>query len=284
MASKSAASTAMAADELDAIEMRPLDGPSTKLSVATESPTPPEPVVPAPAEHETASMNLTNSWILIIQLCGNNFIGCFAAGLLMVCIPDMAADLALPRNLLLWPTAVSSLSSAAFTLLAGSVADTIGRRRMSIAGSLLQAVFIIATGLARNWIQLIVFRLLSGIAGCMFSTSGRALLSTNLKHGPLRNFALSAFVLAFPLGAGLGLVLGGVYADLSTWRVGFWSSGALGILLSLSATVTLPRDPVRDVFSQQTWDCLKTEIDWVGILLISGSVSILSYILAYVLP
>ncbi|EME43709.1 hypothetical protein DOTSEDRAFT_35913 [Dothistroma septosporum NZE10] len=229
---------------------------------------------------EPPKLSTRKAWITILQLCGNAFINSFGAGVLIVCLPVISTDLDLPRNLLLWPTSVTSLASASCQLIAGSVADVLGPKTPNSVGSFLQSVLIIATGFAADAYQLIIFRALLGVASSIFTTSARAILSRNIERGRLRNFAFAAIVLSFPLGAGLGLVLGGIYAEKSSWRIAYWSSGAVGLLLSISGVFTLPSGPGKHVSWSEVRRRLATEIDWVGAIIASTALALLSYVFA----
>lgn len=281
MSGQTATVTAIELEGRDTISVDPKNHNvevQAKGRVLGETPAPVQ--KPVPVEIEPPKLSTSKAWILIIQLVGNNFIGTFGEGMLMVCLPTIARDLDLAPNLLLWPASVTYLASASFLLIAGSVSDVLGPRRLNTTGSFLQCMFIIATGLSKTGPQLLVFRTFKGIVGSVFSTSGRSMLSTNIERGRLRNFAFAAFMLAFPLGAGLGLVLGGVYASKSSWRVGYWSSGAVGLLLSLSSVWTLPPDPRKHTSFSEARKRLASEIDWVGVFLASASLTILCYVLA----
>lgn len=247
---------------------------------STPSSSPPSSTHEPPAEAERPKLSTLQAWIVIIQLCGNNVVNSFSAGVLMVCLPIMAADLRLPSNLLLWPNSVSALTSGSCFLIMGSVSDVLGARRMNIPGSFLQSVFIIATGFSQNGAELIAFRALGGVANALFSPSARSILSNNIAHGRLRNFGFATMFLAFPLGAGLGLVLGGIYADKASWRVAYWSSGALGLVLSLMGLWTLPKDEKPLSSAKEALKRLALEIDWLGVLLASASAALLSYVFA----
>jgi predicted MFS family arabinose efflux permease len=71
-------------------------------------------------------------------------------------------------------------------------------------------------------------------------------------------------------------VLGGVFADTIGWRWGFNISAIINTMVFVVA-LWLPK--VQD---QQTkiWSRIKCDIDWIGILLGSGSLALLSYCFA----
>ncbi|KAE9367108.1 MFS general substrate transporter [Stipitochalara longipes BDJ] len=213
-----------------------------RSDIRTAGTTPQSPI----QEPQTRTPNLsrTRSWIVIIQLCDINFIFSLSGGLLTIGLPIMASALELSDNLLVWPTSV-----------------------VNLLGCLFIAVFVIACGLAHSGIELIMFRAFQGIATALFVPSAVSMLSTNVEHGRSRNLGFAFIFLAYPLGYGLGLALGGVFVNTAGWRVGLFAGGTTGILFFLVGIWTLPKDP-------------KIGIDWVGALMASICIATFSYVLA----
>jgi MFS family permease len=83
-----------------------------------------------------------------------------------------------------------------------------------------------------------------------------------------------------PLGYSLGLILGGVFTDTIGWRYGYYISAIINAILFVGAIWGLP--PVEQTGSF-SWRRLAKDIDWTGALLISLSLGLLSYVLAYVI-
>jgi MFS family permease len=191
----------------------------------------------------TPNLSRTRSWIVIIQLTGINFISSLSSGLLTIGLPTMASNLELSDDLLVWPTSVSSLTGGSCLLIAGSLADVLGPRRVNLLGCFFIAVFVIACGLARSGIELIMFRAFQGIATALFVPSAVSMVSTNIEHGRPRNVGFAFIFLAYPLGYGLGLALGGVFVNTVGWRVGFFAGGTTEFCSSLSGSGHFPKTP-----------------------------------------
>lgn len=82
-----------------------------------------------------------------------------------------------------------------------------------------------------------------------------------------------------PLGFAVGLVLGGVFVSNVGWRVGYYASGAIGVLVFVVGIWVLPKDPELGSMNS-VMRRLATEIDWVGAMIASGSSAMISYVLA----
>ncbi|KAJ9137791.1 MFS general substrate transporter [Coniochaeta hoffmannii] len=220
------------------------------------------------------------SWIIITQLAGINFVTSFSSGLVTVGLPAIAADLALDAGLLVWPSSVYALTSGTCFLLAGSVADVIGPRIVNLTGCFFLAVFIMACGLSRTGIELIMFRAMQGIASALVVPSSLSIVSTAVEAGRPRNLGFASLGLAMTLGFALGLVLGGVFVSSSLgWRAGYYIGGALAFLLWLVGIWALPvvQPPPSEASLLKR---LRTDIDWVGAAIASTALATFSYVLA----
>ena len=79
-----------------------------------------------------------------------------------------------------------------------------------------------------------------------------------------------------PLGFSLGLVLGGVFVDTIGWRVGWYICAAVIMLCLIIGIWSLPRDSLAQAPSLQR---LKVDIDWIGAILATACLALLSYVL-----
>lgn len=220
--------------------------------------------------------------IVIAQLAGVTFITSFTSGLLTVGLPAITRDLNLESELTVWPLSVYSLTSGTCFLIGGAIADVLGSRAVNLTGCFLVAVFILGCGLARTGLELVMFRACQGIASALVAPSSVALISTSVKTGKPRNIGFACLGTAMPLGFSFGLVLGGVLATGLGWRWGFYIVAGLGALFFAVGIWALPRAETRSVSMRSAMYRLATEIDWVGALLASAAIAILSYFMAYV--
>lgn len=158
---------------------------------------------------------------------------------------------------------------------------------MYMLGSILQSVFTLGCGLSRNATQLIIFRGLSGIAIAFCLPSAVSIITSTL-DGKRRNFAFAAMGGGQPVGFSIGLTLGGVLTDSIGWRWGFYSAAVANTVVIVVALWGLPSsiDGVGDTSVAeipswpQRWHRVKTEIDWVGALIASTALAMLSYVFA----
>ncbi len=83
-----------------------------------------------------------------------------------------------------------------------------------------------------------------------------------------------------PVGFSIGLVLGGVLADSSaTWRAAFYITSGINSIILIITFFGLPKIQREAPLS---WSKLREDIDWIGAILLSCSLGLLSYVLAWV--
>ncbi|KAJ5885832.1 major facilitator superfamily domain-containing protein [Penicillium tannophilum] len=132
--------------------------------------------------------------------------------------------------------------------------------------------------LAQTGLQLILFRTFQGIATSMCLPTAFSIMTDSMPAGKRRNIGFSCLGLGQPFGFSVGLVLGGIFQDSTLgWRFGYYLCAGATFVLTVVNYFKLPQDRPRDPFSfRRLW----TEIDWVGILLSSACLGIISYVFA----
>ena len=217
--------------------------------------------------------------VVIVQACGLSFFSSFCSGVIVIALPAIQSTLGLPESLLVWPTSSYYLTAGSCLLLAGSVADVAGSKRVNLIGSFFSAIFILACGLARNGAEIIAFRALHGITYAIITPSSISIISNNVEEGRPRNMGFACMGFGQPLGFCFGLVLGGMFTDTVGWRPAFYVAAVASLALFLVGIWTLPQD-ARPQAGQSVWKRLALEIDWIGVLLASTGLILLSYVLA----
>ncbi|PLB54884.1 MFS general substrate transporter [Aspergillus steynii IBT 23096] len=200
------------------------------------------------------------------------FISCYLGGLVTVSVPQIARDLQLDAGMELWPVSMYALSTGCTLLIFGAVSDAVGSRLVFLLGCFFQSIFCMACGLADDGTQLIVFRVMSGLATAMCLPSAMSIISQNFSAGKLRNLAFSFMGGGQPIGFGLGILIGGVCADTVGWRWGFHSAAIANTVAFLLSWWQLPQHKE----SRIKWDFLFFGIDWLGAIVISAALALLS--------
>lgn len=146
-------------------------------------------------------------------------------------LPRIKAALGFTPAGLSWIQNAYTLAFGGFLLLGARAGDILGRRRMFITGLGIFTLASLAIGAAQSPAWMIAFRAVQGIGAAVLAPSTLALISTHFAEGHERNRALAWYAAAAGIGATLGLVLGGLLADLISWRAGFFINLPIGALL-----------------------------------------------------
>lgn len=235
----------------------------------------------------TTITSATQTAAIIISVTLITAISTLLNGLTTVALPTMADELNIPDSLILWPTSIQALLNGCTLLLSGTIADALGPRCMYLTGCVLQAGFILGCGFSQNSTEIIVFRGLSGVAISLCLPSAVSIITRSFE-GKRRNFAFAAMGGGQPVGFSIGLTLGGVLTDSVGWRWGFYISAILDLVIFGVALWGLPlaldNNTGSDGPTGNTWihkvHRLKSEIDWIGTVIASASLAMLSYSLA----
>ncbi|MGC2941379.1 MULTISPECIES: MFS transporter [unclassified Brevibacterium] len=155
-------------------------------------------------------------------------------------LPVMGEELGLTALHLSWVQNSYTLVFGGLLLLAARTGDLFGRRRMLLTGLTLFSVSSLLIGLAPSAGWLIGGRLLQGAGAAILAPTTLALITEHFPEGPARIRATSAYGAVAGIGAAAGMVLGGVFADLLSWRVGFLVNVPVGVHLAILALRALP--------------------------------------------
>ncbi|MDE2017675.1 MAG: MFS transporter [Hyphomicrobiales bacterium] len=162
------------------------------------------------------------------------------ASIVITGLPNIRRDLGFTPETLSWAPNAYTLTFGGFMLLAARAGDMFGVRRTYLAGLALFAFASTLVGLAPDAATMVAARALQGLGAATLATSSLALLQRAFPPGPARTRALAIYTAAAAVGASLGLVAGGLFADLLSWRVGFLVNApiALGLWLVARRQVT----------------------------------------------
>lgn len=155
--------------------------------------------------------------------------------IVITALPKIQASLKLSATALSWVQNAYTLAFGGLLMLGARAGDILGRRRMFMAGLGLFTVTSLCIALAPSAEWLLVARAVQGVGAAILAPSTLALLTANFPEGPERTRAVAWYGSVAGIGASVGLVLGGVFADALSWRVGFYINVPIGIVLYLAA-------------------------------------------------
>jgi len=145
--------------------------------------------------------------------------------------PAMRADLKISESVNNVAVSIASLFSGIFIVVAGSLADRLGRVRLTNAGLALSIVgsLLITTSPSGTFVFLMAGRIIQGLSAACIMPATLALMKDYF-DGKDRQRALSFWSIGSWGGSGLCSLFGGLVASTLGWRWIFWMSIAVAVL------------------------------------------------------
>ena len=218
--------------------------------------------------------------IVVTQLVGVQLFTSFCNGIVVIGLPAIGTALHIEAGLLLWPTSVFYLTAGSCLMLAGSIADVIGCRITIMAANVLLVATAIGCGLSETGGALIAFRALQGVVNAMVVPASVSIVSTSVEFGRPRNLSFACLGFSGPLGFLLGLVLGGVMIDLVGFPPTFYLAAGVSFVLGVCGLWVLPADAQTNISWTTLGKRLVYDLDWIGTLIVSAGLAMVSYALA----
>lgn len=182
-----------------------------------------------PAPITTQPTSRTNAWTLAVVLLGFLALPMSMSGA-GVAVPRIGADLNSAGPAAQWVVTAYFLTASSFMLVAGSLGDALGRRRIYRVGAFAFAVGCLAAALAPTIGLLLTARVVTGLGAAGVMAGGGAILGATFA-GPARTRAFAAMGTTAGLGLALGPSLSGWLVDGLGWRLGFGVFLVPGLIL-----------------------------------------------------
>jgi DHA2 family multidrug resistance protein len=137
------------------------------------------------------------------------------------------------------------IANAVFVPVWGKLGDTIGRKKVYIAGFIIFIFGSVLAGLSWNFSSMIVFRIIQAIASSADVPTAMAIISVTFTDYKQRAQALGIWSSAFASAAVLGPLLGGPLIDAFGWRSVFLVNLPVG-LIGLAMALAFVQESVSD--------------------------------------
>jgi len=196
------------------------------------------------------------AWVSVALLMLFQIVSMIDRQVMSVLIPEMRADLQLNDfQISLVQGLAFALFYGAMGLVIGGMVDRYSRRRIMFVGIFLWSLAAAGTGLARNYAQLFIGRLMVGCGEAAIAPAGQSILSSIFPRHRLTT-PMACFTAAGVIGISLSYALGGNLLErfsthplggpltgLAPWRQVLIVTGLPGILIAFLAFAI--REPVR---------------------------------------
>ncbi len=196
--------------------------------------------------HNAANTAGRHLGLALAVICSAQLMIVLDATVVNVALPTIHKDLHFSTANLEWMITAYSLTFGGLLVFGGRTGDLFGKRRMFMAGIGLFATASLLGGLAQNEVWLILTRGLQGVGAAIASPTALSLIATNFPEGPVRNRAMGVYAAMSGAGGAVGLLLGGLFTDLLSWRWIFFINVPIGALVLFLAPRALNESETTD--------------------------------------
>jgi EmrB/QacA subfamily drug resistance transporter len=215
----------------------------------------------------TTELSRTRARLALLVLIAAQFVVMLDTSIVNVALPSIQQDLGLTHAGLAWVVNSYFLAFGGFLLVAGRLADVVGRRRMLMVGAGLFTAATLLAGFAPNETVLLVARVLQGIGAATLSPAALSLLLV-LFPGAERAKAMSAWGAASTLGGATGVLVGGIVTAWLGWPAIFFLTVPLTLGIALAAPVLFP---TPDETAHEIAHATKRRFDLLGATAVTGA-------------
>ncbi|MFJ3667193.1 MFS transporter [Streptomyces sp. NPDC090106] len=183
--------------------------------------------------------------VILTIICVSYFMVVLDNSIVFTGLPQIRSAMGFSETGLSWITNAYVLVFGGLLLLGARAGDMFGHRRMFVLSLVVFSVTSLLVGAAQAQWWLIAARALQGVGAAVLAPSALSLLTRSFAEGRARDRAMAAYSAVAGLGAALGLVIGGLAADLVSWRAGFFLNVPVGAVMMVMALRFLPETERR---------------------------------------
>jgi EmrB/QacA subfamily drug resistance transporter len=183
--------------------------------------------------------------VALAVLLGAQLMFILDATVVNIALPHIRASLHFSTTSLSWVANGYTLTAGGLLLLGGRMGDILGRRRMFMVGIALFTVSSLAGGLANSAGLLLASRALQGVGSALAAPAVLALVISAYPEGRERTKALGIYMGVITGGSSLGLILGGVITEWTSWRWVLFINVPVGLIVLLLAPRLVSETPTQ---------------------------------------
>ncbi|WP_440708321.1 MFS transporter [Herbiconiux sp. YIM B11900] len=246
---------------------------------------------PAPADASAGAAPAIprRAWQALIVLLAGMCIALLDTTIVNVALPSIRTSIDASEATLSWIISGYALAFGLALIPAGRIGDRIGHKWVFFTGIALFTLASLACGLSQNDTQLVVSRVVQGLAGGMFVPAVTAYIQL-LFPARSRGKAFAIMGAVIGVSSALGPVVGGLiiqaFGSEEGWRLVFGVNLPIGLATLIAAAILLPSRRETDAVSSAvaggsakknpatqnsaTQNPAKQGMDWLGLVLISA--------------
>ena len=184
-----------------------------------------------------------------------------------VALPAIRRDLGASISNLQWVIDAYTIVIASLLMLAGSMADRFGRRRVFQAGMALFTLGSLLCSVAPGIRGLIAFRVVQGLGATMLNPVAMSIITNTFLDPKARARAIGVWGAVAGISMALGPLLGGALTQSVGWRAIFWINLPIGLAAMVLAALYIPESKAARA----------RPVDPVGQVLVFAALASLTY-------
>ncbi|WP_344666823.1 MFS transporter [Catenulispora yoronensis] len=157
-----------------------------------------------------------------------------------IALPAIQADLNTTVSGLQWTIDSYTLTLASLLILAGSLGDRFGRRRVFLTGLSLFTAGSILCAVAPSLATLVGARAAQGVGGAMMNPVAMSIITNVFTEAKERARAIGVWSAAMGVSMALGPVVGGLLLGAWSWRAIFWLNVPVGVAAIVLTRIFVP--------------------------------------------
>ncbi|WP_375389936.1 MFS transporter [uncultured Amnibacterium sp.] len=221
-----------------------------------------------PAPVGTIQVAPRRAWIAFAVVLLGSAMSLIDATIVNVALPSIRTSIDASEATLSWIISGYALAFGLALIPAGRLGDRFGHKWVFFSGLALFVAASVACGLSQTDEQLIVSRVVQGLAGGIYLPAVSAYIQL-LFSGRVRGRAFAVFGAVLGVSSAIGPVLGGLlieaFGTTDGWRFVFYVNLPIGVVALLATAALVPNSPRQAAAANG--------VDLVGLLLLSGALS-----------
>ena len=179
---------------------------------------------------------------------------------------QISRDMHMDSIMIAWVSNAYALTFGGFLALGARLGDIMGRRKVLLIGLIIFSIASLFVGIANSQAMLIGMRAIQGLGGAFLAPATLALLM-DYYQGKMLTRSIAYYGATAGIGTSLGLIIGGVIASYSSWRVGFFIDMIVGlVLLAMSVKYIHPHNTLDKNHNIDYWGALTSIIGFSGLI------------------
>jgi DHA2 family multidrug resistance protein len=224
----------------------------------------------SPADTPTQYTGGSNKWVVAMTVMLGTFVAVMDISVVNVALPHMMGSFGQSQSAITWIATSYSIAEIIMATMAGWWSTLLGRKRLFIISFIIFTIGSILCGMATTFPQILCFRILQGIGGGSLIPVSQAIMREAFPDEE-QGMAMAVYGMGVVLAPAIGPILGGWLTDHYGWEWIFFINVPIGILGIFLIKIIVYDPPYLRRGLRR--------IDWIGIILLSFTLTILQIVL-----